>query len=139
MQNIKKYSINIQELYILKLKDFKEEGEKTMSKIKNVIIIAIIGILIIMMTNIVNATDDDTYVNIIDENANNNSTLNNTNNTNKNNTNNNTNNNTTNSTTNADTLPKAGLTQNVSAIVLVTIFGISAIYAYKKIREYNIK
>lgn len=110
-----------------------------MSKIKNVIIIAIIGILIIMMTNIVNATDDDTYVNIIDENANNNSTLNTTNNTNKNNTNNNTNNNTTNSTTNADTLPKAGLTQNVSAIVLATIFGISAIYAYKKIREYNIK
>ena len=45
-----------------------------------------------------------------------------------------TNNTTTNNTT---TLPKTGIENSTPVIALMTIFAISAIYAYKKIREYK--
>ena len=129
-----------------KVKRILKKGRKIMTRFKNVLIIVIISMLVIMMVTVVNATDDDTYTNIIDEGTSNNNTNNTTlNNTNTNNTvkNNTTNNNTTNKTnngiTNANTLPKAGTTQNISAIVIAIIFGISAVYAYKKIKDYNIK
>lgn len=146
MQKNKECSINIQELYILN-KRIPKEGEKNMSKLKNILIIVIISILFLTMVNAANATDDNDFSNIIDEGSNSNNASNNNinnNNTNNNNTSNNTNNNNTannsikSSITNTNTLPKAGATQNIAAGVIVVIFGISAVYAYKKIRDYNV-
>lgn len=64
-------------------------------------------------------------------------------NTNKNNTNTATNN-TTNknnassyNNTNTNNLPKTGVEDAIPTMVLVVVFGISAVYAYKKINEYK--
>ena len=38
-----------------------------------------------------------------------------------------------------NTLPKTGVTDGYVVAILVTVCAISAIYAYKKIRDYNIK
>lgn len=43
----------------------------------------------------------------------------------------------TNNTTNTQTLPKTGVTDGYVVAILVTVCAISAIYAYKKIRDYN--
>ena len=39
--------------------------------------------------------------------------------------------------TNTETLPKTGVTDGYVVAILVTVCAISAIYAYKKIRDYN--
>lgn len=41
--------------------------------------------------------------------------------------------------TNNTTLPKTGVTDGYVVAILVAVCAISAIYAYKKIRDYNIK
>lgn len=69
--------------------------------------------------------------NIIENNNVNNSVNNNVNN-NKSSIYNNVNN-----TTNNTNLPKTGIGDSIPTMVLVVVFGISAIYAYKKIKEYN--
>ncbi len=62
------------------------------------------------------------------------------------NTNTNTNSNTTrntntnnSSTYNNSNLPKAGSSDNIVTIAIIAVFGVSALYAYKKIRDYNLK
>ncbi len=40
-------------------------------------------------------------------------------------------------TNNTETLPKTGVTDGYVVAILVTVCAISAIYAYKKIRDYN--
>ena len=68
-------------------------------------------------------------------NTNNTSNSSNTNNTtNTNNTKNNTNNSSVYNNTN---LPKTGLEDSVPVAMLVVVFGISAVYAYKKIKDYR--
>ena len=42
-----------------------------------------------------------------------------------------------NTNTNTETLPKTGVTDGYVVAILVTVCAISAIYAYKKIRDYN--
>lgn len=66
--------------------------------------------------------------------ANNSSTGNNTNISNNSSNTNNTNNSSV--YTNAN-LPKTGIGDSVPVVALVFVFGISAIYAYKKIKEYR--
>ena len=68
----------------------------------------------------------------------------NTNNTNNTNTRNTNTNNTTNTNTrnnssvyNNTNLPKTGIEDSIPVALLVVIFGISAIYAYKKIKDYR--
>ena len=51
---------------------------------------------------------------------------------------NNTVNNTNASVYNNTNLPKAGSSDGIVTIVVIAIFGVVALYAYKKIREYNI-
>ena len=49
-----------------------------------------------------------------------------------------TNSSTSNKTTNtADTLPKTGVESSVGMVVLITVCGISAVYAFKKVRDYK--
>lgn len=61
--------------------------------------------------------------------------VNNTNNT----IGNNTNATNTNNTSSNETLPKTGITEDYAIIAFAIICGISAIYAYKKVKNYNIK
>ncbi|MBR3002105.1 MAG: hypothetical protein IKF38_00820 [Clostridia bacterium] len=63
--------------------------------------------------------------------ANNNATNNNS--TNKTNTNSSVYNN-----TNSSNLPKTGVEDSIPTMVLVVVFAISAVYAFKKIKEYNV-
>ena len=52
-------------------------------------------------------------------------------------TNSSTSNKTTNTTNTADTLPKTGVESSVGMVVLITVCGISAVYAFKKVRDYK--
>ena len=80
-----------------------------------------------------NSTENNTSKNTNANNANKNG-----NNTNKNNANANKNNNTNNSSIYNNTdLPKTGVESSIPVVVLVAIFGISAVYAYKKIDDYK--
>lgn len=65
-----------------------------------------------------------------------NSNSSNTNNTNSNSTNRNNANNTSRNNTNTS-LPKTGIEDSLPTVVLVVVFGVSAVYAYKKIKDYR--
>ncbi len=67
-------------------------------------------------------------------NSNTNSNSNKTNNTSNTNQNNKTNNS---SIYNNNNLPKTGIEDSIPVALLVVVFGISAVYAYKKIKEYR--
>ena len=63
-----------------------------------------------------------------------------TNNTNRNNTNSNSNRTNTNNSSiydNTNTLPKTGVEDSVPVAVLLIVFAISAVYAYKKVKDYK--
>lgn len=82
-----------------------------------------------------NSTENNTSKNTNANNANKNGNNTNTNNANANkNKNNNTNNS---SIYNNTDLPKTGVENSIPVVVLVAIFGISAVYAYKKIDDYK--
>lgn len=82
-----------------------------------------------------NSTENNTSKNTNANNANKNGNNTNTNNANANkNKNNNTNNS---SIYNNTDLPKTGVESSIPVVVLVAIFGISAVYAYKKIDDYK--
>ena len=72
------------------------------------------------------ANNSNTNANNANTNRNNNTNINNTstNNTNKSNYNN-------------TSLPKTGIEDSIPVALLVVVFGISAVYAYKKIKEYK--
>lgn len=125
-----------------------------MSKIKTKeLIICLISIIFLILTLVTDVFASDlnsllgdgnnsslNYSDIpsIDNNTNNTTNnLNNTNNTtnNLNNTNSNRNNNTNSNRNNTTTIPNTGV--DYSVVFIIAICGISAIYAYKKIRDYN--
>lgn len=126
-----------------------------MTNLKKLLVVLLIAVVMIGVSNVVLATeaDENNVTFIPDEEGNN--TANNTNtpdtnslfNNNNTNTNTNTNTNRTNNTTNNtnssqynnSNLPKAGSSDGITIMVVVAVFGISALYAYKKIRDYNIK
>lgn len=123
-----------------------------MTNFKKVLIVLLMAVLMISVSNIVLATEDDENITFIEDEdpnsvtngKNNTNTTNNTNNTNNTNTTNKTNNtNKTNTNSsskyNNTNLPKAGSSDGITVMVVVAVFGILAIYAYKKIRDYNIK
>lgn len=112
--------------------------------------ILLISVMVMMFTTNVLAADNDTngfsdLTNTINntntDNANNTNTNNANTNTNKTNTNtNNTNN--TNKTNNSSVynntnLPSTGIEDSIPVALLVVVFGISAVYAYRKIKEYR--
>ena len=88
-----------------------------------------------------NSNNANTNTNNTNTNSNSSNSNTNTNNANTNNTNRNTNNANTNSNNssiyNNTNLPKTGLEDSIPVAMLVVIFGISAIYAFKKINDYK--
>lgn len=121
---------------------------KILKNVKIVLAMAISFGIIVMSTQVFAANNtSENYAGITDLNANN--TSNNTsNNTANNTTTNNTTNNsalnnvsvlTTNNTTkyNNTALPNTGIGDVMPATLLVIVFGISAVYAYKKVQDYK--
>lgn len=105
-------------------------------------VILIISLLFVVLQTSVFATDDDLFQQIQDLVGDTNTTSTpdtNTANTVNNITNITNTNNTTNNTSANETLPKTGITEDYAIIAFAVICGISAIYAYKKVKNYNIK
>lgn len=119
------------------------------SNLLKVFSILILSVMVIFITTSVNAADgwDDMTQTLLDNGTGNNNANNanvNTNNANTNtnnantNTNSNRNNNTNNSSIyNDSSLPKTGIGDSLPIAALVVVFGISAVYAYKKIKDYR--
>ena len=93
-----------------------------------------------------NKNNNSRNTNSNNNNNNNNSNTNNNNsNTNNNNSNrannnanaNNNSNNNNNSVYNNNNLPKTGIGDSVPVAMLIVVFGISAVYAYKKVKDYR--
>lgn len=111
-----------------------------------VFLILLISSMMVMMFNINvfaanNTNGFDDLTNTLNKN-NTNSNNTNVNNTNTNRTNTNTNANNTNKNNNSSiynntNLPKTGIEDSIPVAMLVVVFGISAVYAYKKIKEYR--
>lgn len=81
-----------------------------------------------------NASANNANANTNTNNANTNTNTN----TNKVNTNNNTNKTNVNSSSyNNGSIPKTGISDSIPTMLLVVVFGISAVYAYRKISEYK--
>ena len=122
---------------------------KKTNLIKMLVVISISLMVILFSSNVLAAADEDGYEDLTE--ALGNSTSNNSSNTGNNstntnnsannktaNTNTNRSNNTNNSSTyNNTSLPKTGLSDSVPVVLLVVVFGASAIYAYKKVNEYK--
>lgn len=118
------------------------------SKLAKLVLVVLIGVMITCVGIDVFAADNSTYQDlgsVLNATGNNAAGGNNTtggNNLTGNNTlntsalTNNTANNAANNMTNT-TLPKTGVANSTSVIVLITICGISAIYAYNKIKDYK--
>lgn len=109
--------------------------------------ILLISVMVMMFSTNVLAADNDTngfsdLTNTINNTNTNNANNTNTNNANTNTNNTNTNTNNTNKTNNSSVynntnLPKTGIEDSIPVALLVVVFGISAVYAYKKIKEYR--
>lgn len=127
------------------------------SNLIKALLVLILATVVVGMATMVNAADNTngfsdisgTLTGNSSNNARNNAGLGNTNNTNtnslntnKSNTNSNTNTNNTNKTNNTSlynntNLPKTGIASSLPAAALVVVFGISAVFAYKKISDYR--
>ena len=128
-----------------------------MKSLKKFLTVLLIVTFLVVTANVVLATEYENETVFIQDEGNNNTNANSlfgnntTNNNTTNNTVNNTINNTVNNVTNNNTnnansstynssnLPKAGSTDSFVVIAIIVAFGASALYAYKKIRDYNIK
>lgn len=117
------------------------------SKIAKLVLVVLMVVMISCVGVDVFAADNVTYKDlqsVLNGTGNNSATNNTVNNTTGSNATNKTNtlntsgltNNTAKNTTNT-TLPKTGIESTTSVVVLITICGISALYAYKKIRDYK--
>ena len=92
-------------------------------------------------TNSANANSNSANTNSNSANTNSNRTNNTNTNTNNTNTNtnrtNNTNNTNNSSIYNNTNLPKTGISDSIPVALLLVVFGVSSVYAYKKIRDYK--
>lgn len=112
-----------------------------------VISILLISVMVMLFFTTVNAANDDGFTELtVGNNTSGNNTSGNntpsnntpTNNTPSNNTSkNNTTNNANSSVYNNSNLPKTGISDSIPVAMLVVVFGISAVYAYKKINDYR--
>lgn len=118
-----------------------------------VISILLISAMVMLFATTVNAADDNSYNDLTStltgntsnnasntSNTNSNSSNNTSNTNSSNNTNNSLNmsNNTSNSSVyNNTNLPKTGAADSIPVAMLVVVFGISAVYAFKKVRDYK--
>lgn len=111
--------------------------------LKSFLVILVCAMLIFAITPVYAATDEG-FEDVFNMTNTSNTSNTNTGNTNTRNTNTNTNTrnvqnvnalrNTANTT---NTLPKTGIEDSLPTVLLVVVFGISAVYAYKKVKDYR--
>lgn len=108
-------------------------------KIFLVILLCVLTVLSIQLTAFaVDEEEEDLTSSYKNNTATNTNTNSNTNtNTSLNTNSNNTSNNTNSSLYNNTNLPKTGIGDSIPVVVLIVVFGISAVYAYNKIKEYK--
>ena len=118
------------------------------SNLIKMVTILLISVIVMLFATTVNAAENDagfndltatlTNTNNASNNTNTNNAVNNTNKSanNTNNTANNTNKSSVYNNTNTN-LPKTGIEDSIPVAMLVVVFGISAVYAYKKINDYR--
>ena len=126
--------------------------------VMKIFLVILVSLMLIVTTNFVQAVDNTTgYQDLTNLTGNNSSGNNNASNTNSANSNNNTSGNNTarnnsnalntgavtntnknnTSTYNNSSLPKTGVGDSIPTMLLLVVFAISAVYAYKKIKEYK--
>lgn len=121
---------------------------KKSNLIKLFSILAISAMVMMFSTSVLAADNDGNFTQLtLNNSSSNNTNSGNTNNANTNtkNTNANTNNSNSNRTNNTNNssiynntnLPKTGINDSIPVAMLVVVFGISAVYAYKKIKDYR--
>lgn len=94
------------------------------SNLIQIVTILLVSAMVMLFSTTVNAANDNNEVHDLTGTLTKNSTSNNTSNSSVyNNTNNN--------------LPKTGIEDSIPVAALVVVFGVSAVYAYKKIKEYK--
>ena len=110
--------------------------------IKMISILLVSAMVILFASNVYAANDVYDDLTLLNNTNSGSTNTNVTNNTATNLTTNNTTNNTTNKTNNSSVytntnLPKTGVEDSIPVALLVAVFGISAVYAYRKIKEYK--
>ena len=107
-------------------KKYESRGEINMKKsnLIQIVTILLVSAMVMLFSTTVNAANTS---------SNNTNSNTNTSNTNKSN---NTNNSSVYNNTN-NNLPKTGIEDSIPVAALVVVFGVSAVYAYKKIKEYK--
>lgn len=116
-------------------KKYESRGEINMKKsnLIQIVTILLVSAMVLLFSTTVNAANDNNEVHDLTGTLTKNSTPSNTPNNTPNNAKknssvyNNTNNN----------LPKTGIEDSIPVAALVVVFGVSAVYAYKKIKEYK--
>ena len=112
--------------------------------LKSFLVILVCAMLIFAITPVYAATDEG-FEDILTDNTSNTGNTSNTKNTNTRNTKTNSSNvqnlnairNTANRTNTTNTLPNTGIGDSLPTVLLVVVFAISAVYAYKKVKDYR--
>lgn len=97
------------------------------SNLIQIVTILLVSAMVMLFSTTVNAANDNNEVHDLTGTLTKTSNTNKSNNTNNSSVYNNTNNN----------LPKTGIEDSIPVAALVVVFGVSAVYAYKKIKEYK--
>ena len=106
--------------------------------LKSFLVILVCAMLIFAITPVYAATDEGFEDILTDNTSNTGNTNTNTRNTNSSNVQNlNAIRNTANRTNTTNTLPNTGISDSVPTVLLVVVFAISAVYAYKKVKAYR--
>lgn len=99
------------------------------SNLIQIVTILLVSAMVMLFSTTVNAANDNNEVHDLT------GTFSNTNTSNTNKSNNTNNSSVYNNTNN--NLPKTGIEDSIPVAALVVVFGVSAVYAYKKIKEYK--
>ena len=120
-------------------KKYESRGEINMKKsnLIQIVTILLVSAMVMLFSTTVNAANDNNDVHDLTGTLTKNSTPSNTPSNTPNNTQNNAKKNSSVYNNTNNNLPKTGIEDSIPVAALVVVFGVSAVYAYKKIKEYK--
>lgn len=120
-------------------KKYESRGEINMKKsnLIQIVTILLVSAMVLLFSTTVNAANDNNDVHDLTGTLTKNSTPSNTPSNTPNNTPNNAKKNSSVYNNTNNNLPKTGIEDSIPVAALVVVFGVSAVYAYKKIKEYK--
>ena len=120
-------------------KKYESRGEINMKKsnLIQIVTILLVSAMVMLFSTTVNAANDNNDVQDLTGTLTKNSTPSNTPSNTPNNTPNNAKKNSSVYNNTNNNLPKTGIEDSIPVAALVVVFGVSAVYAYKKIKEYK--